>query len=201
MIRWSSNKDKRRADIDENHFFAFSFIFHLCSASAAGIDRLFEEPYTHNIKNKRVGLITNHTGVDSNLTSNIKLLKNKAHLVAIFCPEHGIDGAGRADEKIAHSKDRDGIHIYSLHGETRRPTVEMLKDIDVLVNHIQEIGCRSYTYISTLFYAMEEAAKKGIPVVVLDRPNPMAVTLSMVPCSNRNGAPSWATSTSPIATA
>ncbi|MBS0629553.1 MAG: DUF1343 domain-containing protein [Verrucomicrobia bacterium] len=138
-----------------------------------GLDRLFDEQYAHFIKNKRVGLITNHTGVDSNLCSNIKIFKTKAHLVAIFCPEHGIDGAARADEKIDHSKDRDGIHIYSLHGETRRPTEQMLKDIDVLVYDIQEIGCRSYTYISTLFYAMEEAAKKGIPVVVLDRPNPM----------------------------
>lgn len=138
-----------------------------------GIDRLFEEQYAHLIKNKRVGLITNHTGVDSHLCSNIKILRHKAKLVALFCPEHGLDGAGRADEKIEHGKDRNGIHIYSLHGETRRPTPEMLKDIDVLIYDIQEIGCRSYTYISTLFYAMEEAAKKGIPVVVLDRPNPM----------------------------
>jgi len=138
-----------------------------------GIDRLFEPEYCGLVKNKRVGLITNHTGVDSQLCSNIKILKNHARLVAIFCPEHGIDGAARADEKIEHSKDRDGIHIYSLHGETRRPTVEMLKDVDILLYDIQEIGCRSYTYISTLFYAMEEAAKKGIPVVVLDRPNPM----------------------------
>lgn len=138
-----------------------------------GIDRLFEPQYSGLVKNKRVGLITNHTGVDSQLSSNIKILKSHAHLVAIFCPEHGIDGAARADEKIEHSKDRDGIHIYSLHGETRRPTVEMLKDVDILLYDIQEIGCRSYTYISTLFYAMEEATKKGIPVVVLDRPNPM----------------------------
>lgn len=138
-----------------------------------GLDRLFDPPYSSYIKNKRVGLITNHTGVDSQLCSNIKLLKANAHLVSIFCPEHGLDGAARADEKIDHSKDRDGIHIYSLHGETRRPTPEMLKNVDVLVYDIQEIGCRSYTYISTLFYAMEEAAKKGIPVVVLDRPNPM----------------------------
>jgi len=138
-----------------------------------GIDRLFEEPYAGLIKNKKIGLITNHTGIDSKLCSNIKLIKYNARLTAIFCPEHGLDGAARADEKIGHSKDRDGIHIYSLHGETRRPSAKMLEEIDVLVYDIQEIGCRSYTYISTLFYAMEEAAKKGIPVVVLDRPNPM----------------------------
>lgn len=155
------------------------FIFLLFSLSLyaepvrVGIDRLFEEQYCGFIKNKRVGLITNHTGVDRHLCSNIKILKNNAKLVAIFCPEHGIDGAARADEKIDHRKDKDGIHIYSLHGETRRPTAQMLKDVDVLVYDIQEIGCRSYTYISTLFYAMEEAAKKKIPVVVLDRPNPM----------------------------
>lgn len=155
-------------------FFLLLFSFSLYAGPVRiGIDRLFEEEYAHLLKNKRVGLITNHTGVDSGLNSNIKIFKSRTKLVALFCPEHGLDGAGRAYEKIDHSKDRDGIHIYSLHGETRRPTPEMLKDVDVLVYDIQEIGCRSYTYISTLFYAMEEAAKKGIPVVVLDRPNPM----------------------------
>jgi len=138
-----------------------------------GIDRLFEGNHALVIKNKRVGLITNHTGVDSQLCSNIDILKSRAKLVAIFCPEHGLSGSGRAAESIDHSSDKDGIKIYSLHGETRRPTAEMLKNIDVLVYDIQEIGCRSYTYISTLFYVMEEAVKYGIPVVVLDRPNPM----------------------------
>ncbi len=89
--------------------------FSLHAQVRVGIDRLFEDQYSGLIKNKRVGLITNHTGVDSQLCSNIKLLKSNAHLVAIFCPEHGLDGAARADEKIDHSKDRDGIHIYSLH--------------------------------------------------------------------------------------
>lgn len=165
-----------------------------------GIDRLFEPEYCGLVKNKRVGLITNHTGIDSQLASNIKILKSHAHLVAIFCPEHGIDGAGRADEKIEHSKDRDGIHIYSLHGETRRPTVEMLKDVDILLYDIQEIGCRSYTYISTLFYAMEEAAKKGSRSSCSIGPIQWEASSSMGPCCKTNGVLSWAISTSPTAT-
>jgi len=136
-----------------------------------GLDRFFEEGQSVVIKKKRVGLVTNQTGVDSNLTPNIELFKKNAKLVAIFTPEHGLTGAARASEKVKDQK--QDIPIYSLHGETRRPTKEMLKNVDVLVFDIQEIGCRSYTYISTLFYVMEEAATLKIPVVVLDRPNPM----------------------------
>lgn len=122
---------------------------------------------------KKVGLVTNHTGVDSSLRSTIDLFKEHANLVAIFSPEHGISGAAPASEKIEDGKAKNGIQVFSLHSETRRPTEEMLKGIDVLVYDIQEVGCRSYTYISTLFYVMEEAAKHNIPVVVLDRPNPL----------------------------
>ncbi len=136
-----------------------------------GIDRFFEEGTSASVKNKRVGLVTNQTGVDSNLRSTLDIFKEKTTLVAVFTPEHGLSGSGRAFENIPHKKDK--LPIYSLHGETRRPTKEMLKGIDILVFDIQEIGCRSYTYISTLFYVMEEAAKSKIPVVVLDRPNPM----------------------------
>ncbi len=136
-----------------------------------GIDRFFEEGQNVIVKNKQVGLVTNHTGVDSNLCPTIDLFKKNTKLVAIFTLEHGLKGSGRAFEKIPHQK--ESIPIFSLHGETRRPTAEMLKGIDILVYDIQEIGCRSYTYISTLFYVMEEAAKHKIPVVVLDRPNPM----------------------------
>lgn len=136
-----------------------------------GIDRFFDEGQSIVVKKKRVGLVTNHTGVDSNLCPTIELFKKNAKLVAIFTPEHGLNGAARATESIKDRK--ENIPIYSLHGATKRPTAEMLKEIDILVYDIQEIGCRSYTYISTLFYTMEEAAKRKIPVVVLDRPNPM----------------------------
>lgn len=106
------------------------------------------------------------------LRSSIELFKENTKLVAIFSPEHGLRGEERATQFVAGGKEKE-VRLCSLHGETKRPTEEMLKNIDVLVYDMQEIGCRSYTYISTLFYVMEEAAKKKIPVVVLDRPNPM----------------------------
>jgi len=138
-----------------------------------GVDRLFDEGHSVIIKKKKVGLITNHTGVNSSLESTIELLKQKGQLVAVFSPEHGLVGAERAAQSIKNGKEQKSLKFYSLHGETRRPTKEMLQGIDILVYDIQEIGCRSYTYISTLFYVMEEAAKQKIPVVILDRPNPM----------------------------
>jgi len=142
-----------------------------------GLERIFSPEYASLLKNKRIGLITNHTAVDSQLQSSIELFKANSKgaytLAALFGPEHGIYGYGYAEEKIANGKDKDGIPIYSLHGKTRRPTEQMLQDIDLLVFDIQDIGSRSYTYISTMFYSMEEAAKLKIPMVVLDRPNPI----------------------------
>lgn len=147
--------------------------FFLCAGPVKlGIDRFFEEGQKILVKKKRVGLVTNHTGVDSKLQSTVDLFEEKTNLVAIFTPEHGLSGVHHAAEKVAdHQKGK--IPIYSLHGETKRPTSEMLKNVEVIIYDIQEIGCRSYTYISTLFYIMEEAVKNKIPVVVLDRPNPM----------------------------
>lgn len=136
-----------------------------------GIDRFFDEGQKIVVKKKRVGLVTNHTGVNSELRPTLEIFKEKTKLVAVFAPEHGLFGDERKEVKIEDLKGE--IPIYSLHGETKRPTDEMLKDIDILVYDIQEIGCRSYTYASTLFYVMEEAAKRKIPVIVLDRPNPM----------------------------
>lgn len=139
-----------------------------------GVDRFFSEGYQEAMKGKKIGLITNHTGVNRNLVSTIDLFLG-AHLnvVAFFAPEHGIDGLSYANEKIEHVKGPNGIPIYSLHGKTRHPTEKMLKNIDVLIYDIQDIGARSYTFATTLFYVMEEAAKKGIEVIVLDRPNPI----------------------------
>lgn len=93
-------------------------------------------------------------------------------LVALFSPEHGLTGHGRAFEPIKH-KMHEGVPVFSLHGETRRPTANMLEGIDVIVYDIQDIGVRCYTYATTLFYVMEAAASRGIEVVVLDRPNPI----------------------------
>jgi len=118
--------------------------------------------------------VTNHTGVARDGISTIDILHQaaKVKLAALFSPEHGIRGA--VDEKVSDSKDeKTGLPIYSLYGESRKPTKEQLKDIDVLVYDIQDIGTRFYTYISTLGLMMEAAAENKIKVMVLDRPNPI----------------------------
>lgn len=125
---------------------------------------------------RRVGLITNHTGIDAAGTSTIDRLHAApgVELVALFSPEHGIRGVAAPGEEVASSVDeRTGLPIHSLYGETRRPTPEMLAGIEVLVFDIQDIGARQYTYISTMALAMQAAAERGIPFVVLDRPNPI----------------------------
>ncbi len=129
------------------------------------------------IEGKRVGLITNHTAVDRQMRHAVDLLAKApgVRLTALFAPEHGLRGTIEAGGEVTDTRDaRTGIPIYSLYGQTRRPTAEMLKDIDVLVFDIQDAGVRFYTYISTLGECMEAAAGRGIPFVVLDRPNPLA---------------------------
>ena len=138
-----------------------------------GLDVLEAEKFAP-LKGKHVGLITNHTGLDAQGRSNADLLAHATSLklVALFSPEHGL--AGRANENVASSKDpTTGLPVYSLYGETRRPTDEMLQGLDALVFDIQDAGVRFYTYTVTMAYCMEEAAKRKIPFFVLDRPNPM----------------------------
>jgi uncharacterized protein YbbC (DUF1343 family) len=125
---------------------------------------------------KRVGLITNPTGVDSKLKSTVDILFEApgVTLTALYGPEHGVRGDFAAGDKVDNYIDqKTKIPVYSLYGKTHKPTPEMLKDIDVLVYDIQDIGCRSYTYIATMGEAMEAAAENKIPFVVLDRPNPL----------------------------
>jgi uncharacterized protein YbbC (DUF1343 family) len=139
-----------------------------------GIDVLARDGFA-SLKGKRVGLITNHTGKDQSGNTTIDLLFKApdVKLVALFSPEHGIRGA-LDQEKITNATDeKTGLPIYSLYGETRKPTDEMLKGLDVLVYDIQDIGARFYTYISTLGLALEAAAKNKVKVVVLDRVNPI----------------------------
>lgn len=139
-----------------------------------GIDVLKRDGFAL-LKGKRVGLITNHTGRDRDGNPTIDVLHKApdVKLVALFSPEHGIRGA-LDQEKIGNSTDeKTGLPIFSLYGETRKPTAEMLKEIDVLVFDIQDIGARFYTYISTMGLALEEAAKNGKTFVVLDRVNPI----------------------------
>ena len=139
-----------------------------------GIDVL-EKNNFKELNGFRVGLITNHTGRNFQGKPTIDVLNEAKNvkLVALFAPEHGIRGE-LDQEKINDSKDeKTGLPIYSLYGESRRPKVEHLKDLDAVVFDIQDIGTRFYTYISTLLYVMEEAAKAGKPVFVLDRTNPI----------------------------
>lgn len=128
------------------------------------------------LEGKRVGLITNPTGFDNNLKSTIDVLHEakNVELVALFGPEHGVRGDVHAGDKIENMTDaKTGLPVFSLYGKTRKATPEMLKGIDVLVYDIQDIGSRSFTYISTMGLAMEAAAENNIDFVVLDRPNPL----------------------------
>lgn len=143
-----------------------------------GIEQLMLPEYSPLLKGKRIGIITNQTAINSDFKTTIDILKSNAleknyQLIALFAPEHGINGAAYAFQAIQESKDADNIPIYSLYGDTKRPTDQMLKNVTMLIFDIQDIGSRSYTYINTMFYAMEEAAKRGIPFLVLDRPNPI----------------------------
>lgn len=128
------------------------------------------------LEGKRVGLITNPTGVDNNLKSTIDLLHEapNVNLVALFGPEHGVRGDGHAGDKVEDLVDeKTGLKVHSLYGKTRQATPEMLEGIDVLVYDIQDIGSRSFTYISSMGLAMQTAADMDIEFVVLDRPNPL----------------------------
>ena len=138
-----------------------------------GLDVLESQKFAP-LRGKHIGIITNHTGLDSQGKSTIDALTRApgVQVVALFSPEHGL--AGRLDEKVSSTKDAaTGLPIYSLYGETNRPTDEMLQGIDTLVFDIQDAGVRFYTYTSTMGYCMEEAAKRNIAFYVLDRPNPI----------------------------
>jgi uncharacterized protein YbbC (DUF1343 family)/CubicO group peptidase (beta-lactamase class C family) len=138
-----------------------------------GLDVLERDGFKE-LQGLRVGLITNHTGRDRAGRQTIDVLREAqgVKLAALFSPEHGI--RGQADEKVSDSIDeKTGLPIYSLYGETRRPKPEQLKNLDALVYDIQDVGARFYTYTATLGYAMEEAGKSGIPLFILDRPDPI----------------------------
>ena len=125
---------------------------------------------------RKVGLVTNPSGVDSNLNSTVDILYNApgVELVALYGPEHGVRGDVYAGDKINDSVDpATGLPVFSIYGATRKPTQEMLEGVEVMVYDIQDVGVRSYTFISSLGLVMEACAEKGIEVMVLDRPNPL----------------------------
>lgn len=140
-----------------------------------GVDRLITLGF-EPLNGKRVGLVTNPTGVASDLRSTIDILHEEPSvmLVALYGPEHGVRGEAHAGAHVADATDEiTGLPIRSLYGKNRVPTAELLADIDMLVFDIQDIGSRSYTYISTMAAAMQGAVDCGKPFVVLDRPNPL----------------------------
>lgn len=148
-----------------------------CAAVAPrlGIEVLLRER-PELLRGKRVGLITNMTGTDSALRSDVDLLARRPDfgLVALFGPEHGVRGDVQAGEHVDSSRDpATGLPVYSLYGQTREPTPAMLDGVDVLVFDIQDVGARFYTYPYTLAGAMRAARRAGIPIVVLDRPEPL----------------------------
>lgn len=131
------------------------------------------------LQGKRVGLITNPTGVDNNLRSTIDILHEApgVELVALYAPEHGVRGDVHAGDHVDNFVDpATGVTVYSIYGKSRKPTPEMLKDVDVLIYDIQDNGCRSFTFISTMGLAMEACAELGKEFMVLDRPNPVSGT-------------------------
>lgn len=128
------------------------------------------------LKGKKVGLLTNPTGVDNNLKSTVDILAEApgVNLVALYAPEHGVRGNIYAGDTVNNQVDpATGVPVYSVYGKTRKPTPEMLKDVDVLIYDIQDNGCRSYTFISSMGLAMEACAEEGKEFMVLDRPNPV----------------------------
>ena len=140
-----------------------------------GIDMLERQNFKP-LQGKRIGLITNPTGVNRYLKSTIDILHDAPNiqLVALYGPEHGVRGDIYAGAKVQDQKDeKTGLPIFSLYGKTRKATKEMLRGIDALVYDIQDIGSRSFTFISTMGLAMEAAAENGIEIIVLDRPNPL----------------------------
>ena len=148
-----------------------------------GLDVLVADNFSE-LRGKKIGLITNQTGIDREGKRNVDLMvKAGVKVVALFSPEHGF--AGVEDHPgIANATDpATGLRIWSLYGATNRPTPEMLAGIDALVFDIQDVGVRFYTYESTMLYAMQEAAKAKIAFYVLDRPNPITGSRSKDPCS------------------
>lgn len=165
-----------------------SFVLAVIVLMASGIQNALAQPVVKTgievlqemdfapLKGKRVGLVTNPSGVDHNLRSTIEIMHKapQVNLVALYGPEHGVRGDVYAGGHVADYRDPDtGLPVYSLYGPTRKPTAQMLDNVDVMVYDIQDVGARCYTFISTMGLVMEACAPLGIEVVVLDRPNPL----------------------------
>jgi uncharacterized protein YbbC (DUF1343 family) len=155
-------------------FFLLVMMFHGVQAQVLTGVEVLEERDFDLLRGKRVGLVTNPTGVDRSLRSTIDILHEHVNLTALFGPEHGVRGDYSAGDHVEDQVDaKTGIPVFSLYGSNRKPRKEALDLVDVLVYDIQDIGTRSYTYISTMGLVMEAAAETDKEVVILDRPNPL----------------------------
>ena len=164
----------------------------IAATVSLGIDQLEKSNFSV-LEGKRVGLVTNPSGIDSKGRSAITVLyqgqgSGKGYkLLKLFGPEHGIDGQTGAGKDVKDGRDRaTRLPVFSLYGDTRRPTPKMLAGLDAMVYDVQDLGNRSYTFISTLGYVMEECAKYNIEVIVLDRPNPLGGVRIEGPCLDPN---------------
>ncbi len=138
-----------------------------------GIDNIEES--LDIFKDKKVGLITNPSGMDSNFKSSIDVLYEKTNLTTLFAAEHGIRGYAQAGDSVGNEVDNiTGLPVHSLYGSTKKPTPEMLENVDIVAYDMQDVGARFYTYINTLAYAMEACAENNKTFVVFDRPNPIS---------------------------
>ena len=153
----------------------FSLFIILCSTYASGkvitgAERM--DQYLPLIKGKRVGMVVNHTSIVGTEPIHLldTLLKQKIDIVKVFAPEHGFRGNADAGETVKDG--RTGVTIVSLYGDNKKPTAAQLKDIDVILFDIQDVGARFYTYISTMYYVMEACAENKKEMIILDRPNP-----------------------------
>lgn len=167
---------RRRVNIALLGLCALALMLSACSRGVRpGVEVLVRE-HRKELRGKRVAILTNATGVDRKSRSTIDLVRGlkDVEVVRLFSPEHGIRGAAAAGEAVSDATDPvSGLPVVSLYGATRRPTAEMLKDLDVVLYDIQDIGSRSYTYVSTLTYLMEACQTANVEVWVLDRPEPM----------------------------
>jgi uncharacterized protein YbbC (DUF1343 family) len=157
-------------------YFGLFILMVFCSGRNSGeIKTGAEQPqkYLPLLQNKKVGLVVNHTSLVDQVHLVDFLLEKNIQVKTIFAPEHGFRGEAAAGEEIQDGRDiKTGVKIASLYGENKKPTKEQLKELDLIVFDIQDVGCRFYTYISTLHLVMEACAEGGLPLVILDRPNP-----------------------------
>lgn len=142
------------------------------SKVTVGIDNI--DNYKDLFQGKKVGLITNPSGMNSNFENTIDVLNSKTTLTTLFAAEHGIRGNNQDGGTIGNETDvKTGLPVYSLYGKTKKPTADMLKDVDVLVYDMQDVGARFYTFINTMAYAMQACAENNKTFVIMDRPNPI----------------------------